>query len=358
MKNASSKFYKTAAALFCSTLIAPAAVADIPDIDSSGWSTDPNDYGMSAAEYINADSRAFFANFMGRSGVNQFFHFTNLSTADDRWVVSPNNDTIYSIAIVNARQGFTLDVPDVGDRFLSIQIITEDHMTPFYLYGDGQYTFTSEDFETDFVAVGIRTGTDATANDVRVVTEELQPQYAISGAAPEDDLPSFDAEVLERVRAALLAEYSKLPSSFGAMQKRVADVEDWEYFTYVTAGAWGLSADENAMYAIGGPENAVGGSCYTATFPEVPVDEFFSITVYGPQKYLMSDTDNIVSSNQGVVSNDDGSFDVAFGGEDCRGLAPNFAFTPEDGWNLLLRAYRPDVEEFRAYRVPDIVPAE
>ncbi|MEO1399393.1 MAG: hypothetical protein AAFU56_11095, partial [Pseudomonadota bacterium] len=70
MKNASNTFHKIASALLCSALIAPAAQADIPDIDSSGWSTDPNDYGMSAAEYINADSRAFFANFMGRSGIN------------------------------------------------------------------------------------------------------------------------------------------------------------------------------------------------------------------------------------------------------------------------------------------------
>ncbi len=347
-----------ATALLCGFLTAPAARADIPDIDSSGWSTDPRAHGMSPAEYINAESRAFFANFLGRSGINQFFHFKNLTTADDRWVVSPNNDTVYSISIVNARQGFTLDLPEVGDRFLSIQIITEDHMTPFYLYGGGSYSFSAEDFESDFVAVGIRTGTNGTAEDVRIVTEELQPQYVISGAAAEDDLPPFDQATLEKVRAALLREYSKLPGSFGAMQKRVADVEDWEYFTYVTAGAWGLSADENAMYAIGGPVSALGGACYTATFPEVPVEAFFSITVYGPQKYLMSDKDNIVSSNQGVVTNDNGSFTVAFGGENCRELAPNFAFTPKDGWNLLLRAYRPDVEAFQAYQMPTIMPTD
>ncbi len=343
-----------AAAVLCGLLTIPSAHAEIPDIDSSGWSTDPRSLGMSPAEYINAESRAFFANFLGRSGINQFFHFKSLTTADDRWVVSPNNDTIYSIAIVNARQGFTLNLPDVGDRFISIQIITEDHMTPFYLYGGGAYTFSSDDFETDFVAVGVRTGTDGSAEDVQTVTEALQPRYAIAGAAAEDDLPGADMETLARVRASLLSEYSKLPASFGAMQRRVADVEDWEYFTYVTAGAWGLSADENAMYAIGGPANAEGGSCYAATFPEVPVEAFFSITVYGPEKYLMTDTNNIVSSNQGVVTNEDGSFSVAFGGEACRDLAPNYLNTPEDGWNFLLRAYRPDVEAFKMYQMPEI----
>ena len=36
----------------------------IPDIDSSGWAVDPRRYGMTAREYIQAESRAFFANFL------------------------------------------------------------------------------------------------------------------------------------------------------------------------------------------------------------------------------------------------------------------------------------------------------
>jgi hypothetical protein len=49
---------------------------------------------------------------------------------------------------------------------------------------------------------------------------------------------------------------------------------------------------------------------------------------------------------------------VAFGSEECRSLAPNYAKTPEDGWSFLLRAYRPDVEAFRKYEIPEVVPAE
>lgn len=333
------------------------ALAEIPDINSSNWSTDPRAYGMSPREYIQAESRAFFADFMSRTSVNTFFHFSGLTKAADRWVVSPNNDTIYSIATVNARNGFTLKLPEVGERFISAQIITENHMTPYYLYGGGTYEFSADDFDTDFVAVGIRMGTDGSAEDVRHVVEVLQPQYVIEGAAPENDLTTVDMDSLKKVRAAMLTEYSKLPNSFGAMTKTTDQVEDWEYFTYVTAGAWGLSADENAMYANGGPENAEGGTCYTATFPPVPAKAFFSITLYGPEKYLMTDEDNIVSSNQGVTTNDDGSLDVAFGGEGCRDLAPNYAATPEDGWSFLLRAYRPDVEAFKAYKMPSILKA-
>lgn len=337
--------------------VSPVA-ADIPDIDSSGWATDPREFGMSPREYIQAESRAFFADFIGRSGVNSFYHFPGVASAEDRFVVSPNNDTVYSVAIVNVSEGFTLHLPEVKDRFLSIQILDENHMTPFYLYGGGTRTFTADQFDTNYVTVGIRTATTALDADLKVVLEELQPQYRISGARDVDDMLRPDLEALARVRAALLAEYGKITSTSGAMQARTDLIQDWEFFTYITAGAWGLSADENAMYAPYALDDAKGGDCYVATYPPVPVKAFFSITVYGPEKYLMSNEDNIVSSNRGVAMNDDGSFTVAFGGEKCRGLAPNYAHTPNDGWSLMLRAYRPDVEAFRAYRMPRIVPVE
>jgi len=85
---------------------------------------------------------------------------------------------------------------------------------------------------------------------------------------------------------------------------------------------------------------------------------FFSITVYGPEKYLMTNKDNIISSNRNIISNADGSFAVAFGGENCRSLAPNYAYTPKDGWSFLMRAYRPDVDAFKAYEMPDITAVE
>jgi len=337
------------------TIFAAQVFAEIPEIDSGGWSTDPTRYGMTPKEYIEAESRAFMADFIDRVGVNKFYHFPGLSTAEDKFVVSPNNDTIYSVATVNAENGFTLTLPEVGDRFLSAQVITENHMTPFYVYGGGSYSFDADQLETDYVVVGVRMGTNGTAEDVAYVTEELQPQYAIEGAKDADDLVRPDLETLKTVRAALLAEYSKLDDTFDTMRKSTGEVDDWERFTYVTAGAWGLSADENAMYKPYALPGVKGGDCYTATYPKVPVKDFFSITAYGPDKYLMSNEDNIVSSNRVIDLNNDGSFSVAFGAEGCRRLAPNYIYTPDDGWSLLLRAYRPDVEAFKSYEVPDLV---
>ncbi len=339
-------------------LTTSASSAEIPDLDTSGWAADPTEYGMTPREYIQAESRAFMANFVGRVGLNAFFHFEGLSTAEDTWVVSPNNDTIYSMAALNVRDGFTLVLPEVGERFLSVQIITEYQMTPFYLYGGGTRTFSSDDFDTDYVGLGVRIGTDGTDEDVAFVVNELQPQYAIEGADDTDDMPRPDLETMQAVRAAMMVEYDKLSDTFDTMRETTDQVDDWERFTYVTAGAWGLSADENAMYKPYGLEGAEGDACYTATYEAVPAEAFFSITVYGPEKYLMSNEDNIVSSTPNLTPNEDGSFSVAFGGEACRDLAPNYAATPEDGWSFLLRAYRPDVAAFQEYELPEIEAVE
>jgi hypothetical protein len=327
----------------------------IPDIDSSGWSTDPRAYGMSPREYIQSESRATLRTFLGRAPMGEFFHFTGLTRAADHWVVSPNNDTIYSVAVVDTSAGFTLSLPDVGSRFLSAQVITENHMTPFYLYGGGEHRFEASDFDTRFAGVGIRCGTDGRPADVARIVDAIQPRYRVEGVATGGVVPEVDLDTLATVRAALLKEWSRLPNTFGAMVKHTDEVRDWEFFTYVTAGGYGLSADENAMYVIGGPVDAQGGTCYRATFPTVPARAFFSITAYGPAKYLMTDSDNILSSLRSVVTNPDGSFDVVFGGEACRGLAPNFVATPEDGWSILLRAYQPDVDAFTAYRMPEFI---
>jgi hypothetical protein len=106
------------------------------------------------------------------------------------------------------------------------------------------------------------------------------------------------------------------------------------------------------MYSIYTPEGAVGGECWIGTFPPVPAEEFFSVTVYGPDKFLMTNENNVVSSIRGAVTEPDGSFTIVFGGKQCRGKAPNWIYTPKDGWNLLLRAYRPRVDEFKAYKMP------
>jgi len=39
---------------------------------------------------------------------------------------------------------------------------------------------------------------------------------------------------------------------------------------------------------------------------------------------------------------------------DCKIKGKNFLYTPNDNWSLLIRAYKPNVEKFKVYSVPEI----
>jgi len=58
------------------------------------------------------------------AGVNVLTHRRNLLTPADRGVVKPNNDTLYSSALLDLSDGpVRLDLPDFGTRYWSVQVI-------------------------------------------------------------------------------------------------------------------------------------------------------------------------------------------------------------------------------------------
>ncbi|MCP4385723.1 MAG: DUF1214 domain-containing protein [Hyphomicrobiales bacterium] len=339
-----------------SAVLAAEPFASIQPIQSDGWAADPQDQGMSPEEFIRAESLHFMANMVGREGINNFFHFQSLAQAEDRWVVSPNNDVIYSMAIVDASDGFTLTLPDTGDRFITAQIVSEEHMSR-QLVGGGVYQFEADSFPGSHVAIGVRIGTDATDEDVQFILENLHTKMKVEASA-SGPVPAHDEEAMLRVRDAMMEEYDKMSNTFGLMTDDVTKVKDWERFTYATAGAWGLAANEYAMYAPYALSGAKADTCYVATYVQPIVDQFWSITAYNNEKYLMANENNIVNTGNAKL-NDDGTFTVHFGSrEACAGVEgiKNFILTTEDDWTFLMRAYEPDVAAFYDYQMPEIVP--
>ncbi|NRB33560.1 MAG: hypothetical protein HRU31_02230 [Rhodobacteraceae bacterium] len=134
----------TGLGLVAAVAVAPMAVSvSVPDIDSRGWAVDPAPLGMTPRDYSQAESRAFMGDFIDWVGLQTYYQFPGLSAAEDTWVVSPDTDTNYSLATVNARNGFTLTHPDIGVRFPATHILTEKHNSPFYVYGGGTCEFSA-----------------------------------------------------------------------------------------------------------------------------------------------------------------------------------------------------------------------
>jgi hypothetical protein len=89
------------------------------------------------------------------------------------------------------------------------------------------------------------------------------------------------------------------------------------------------------------PQND-GKTGYRLTVKDVPVDGFWSISVYNAQGYFQPNQENAYTLNNLTArKSDDGSVTVQFGG--CDGKTPN-CLPIVAGWNFIVRLYRPRAE--------------
>lgn len=337
-------------------------------IDSSGWAVNPEDHGMTAQEFVHQEARFFINNFVNnfKAGWNNVHNFRQLNQVGDTWVVTPALDHLYSVGGVDTSKPFSVTVPSNGDKFQSLHIQTSNHTIPVYEVEAGTYHFTPDMFDTRFVAIGIRLATDGTEEDMARL-RVLQDQIEIVGGGDGEGFEAPDLDRMFKVRAALMEGYNNHLSV--AQDKHIewdiSDVTNWEGLTYANAGAWGLSPHDTAMYPVYAKEGVKGGECYTATYrapKSVDPRGYYSITVYGEDKFLMTNENNIVSTNQGLTTNEDGTFTVVFGGEQCGEYAEktgvNYAATPADNWGFTLRVYLPDVADVQDWEanMPEIQP--
>jgi hypothetical protein len=199
-------------------------------------------------------------------GVNRLFHFPGLTRFGDNWVVSVNNDTVYSVAVVDAREGFTVEVPEMGERFVSLHVQDFNHTFVDYSWSSGTHCYAAGEVDTDYVLAGLRIATTGTEEDEAVIRGSLQPQAAIVAASAIPFEPHLDPAATRRVREALLPQYERLTDTYGTVKYDIRAVTDWETWIYAVAGQFGLSPEDTAMYPPFAPPGTRGDVTYRASF--------------------------------------------------------------------------------------------
>ena len=112
--------------------------------------------------FIRAESDLYFRGILKDSGaIGKFLHRREPAQIANQTVIRLNRDTLYSSAVFDLDAGAaTITLPDAGKRFMSMQVISEDHYVPEVVYGKGSYTLTREKVGTRYAAVAIRTLVD------------------------------------------------------------------------------------------------------------------------------------------------------------------------------------------------------
>ena len=107
----------------------------------------------------------------------------------------------------------------------------------------------------------------------------------------------------------------------------------------VSAAAWGGNPDKDAIYLNVTPPRNDGSTVYKLNVNEVPVNGFWSVSVYDAAGYYEKNQyEAYTINNLTAKKNPDGSIAIQFGG--CDGKIPN-CLPIMKGWNYTVRLYRP-----------------
>ena len=398
----------------------------------------------------------------GRAPVNNFGHIADLADAKFRDVVTPNNDTIYSIGWLDlSEQPLVLHVPDMKGRYYVFELL-DAYSNNFENIGRRKYGTN----EANYAIVGPGwSGTlpagvkriDSPSNTVWIIgrtlvggredlpsVHALQKQYALAplsaygaraasvGAGSAETKWTTDPRTLaglaqtpeglaffemlgdvlranppEEQEAALVSQFEQIglsaergfrknelsPAALAGLLraipvaqrlidekvKRVGEtINGWllnpetgrygyDYLLRAAIAKKGLGAlvPEEALYPIadvdGDGNQLTGAHRYVLRFDKgqtPPVDAFWSITMYGSDRFLVDnpmDRYSIGDRTQGLKYEEDGSLNIYIQQEAPEGNESNWLPAPAGDFYVVLRLYEPKKAALDGtYRIPPI----
>ncbi len=300
--------------------------------------TGANAIPVNPDNFNRAESDMVFASVVKDGGLGRFVHNREVVPVDFP-IVRPSRDTLYSMAVFDLDAGaVTITLPDPGKRFMSMQVIDEDQYSPKVIYGGGTFTSTKEQIRTRYISIGVRTFVNP--ND----PEDLEQVHALQDAIVVEqrsrgrfEVPQWDPQSQRKVREALLALGETVPDTKGMFGPRY-QVDPVRHLIGTAIG-FGGNPDKDAFSLNLTPPRNDGLTIHKLTVKDVPVDGFWSISVYDARGHFVKNKFEAYTVNSVTAKKDaHGSVTVQFGG--CDGKTPN-CLDIMSGWNYTIRLYRP-----------------
>ncbi|WP_458190830.1 DUF1214 domain-containing protein [Haladaptatus sp. NG-WS-4] len=308
------------------------------------------------ANYPRANCHAAWQSIINNGGFGQFYHLRNFAPIEDQLTIQENRDTLYSAGVFDLTEPVTITKPDTGDRYQSMNVQNEDQYVKMCVTEPGTYTITQDLIETRYVGVNFRTFVDPDDPDDVKQVRQLQDDIVVKqSSAGSFEIPNWDPQSFKQINDALITVGLTL-DDFSDAFGDVGQVDPVKFFIASTAGWTGVPEPSEALILSRTPAQNDGTTPHTLTVENVPVDAFWSVTVYNNDWYLEKNKYDAYSINNVTAERaDDGSVTIHFGGDPDQ---PNFLYTPE-GWNYMVRLYQPRKPVINgSYQFPEAQPVE
>ncbi len=294
---------------------------------------------VNVLNYIRAESDMQFKAYATQAGgVGKLMHLREVYSVEKQVTIRGNRDTLYSSGVFDLTEPVTIVKPDSPDRFQSLLVISQDHYNPVIKNGGGEVTLSIDNVGTRYVMALFRTFCDPNSPEDMQKAHALQDAIQVKQASPGKlELPDWDEKSLVATRNQinqLAMSADSFPRAFG----RAGEVDPIQHLM-ASAFGWGGNPQNGAMYFNVTPEKNDGKTAYTLTMPKgVPVEAFWSVTVYNKEGFFTPNDLNAYSFNSVTgKKNADGSITIHFGGD-----PQSTNYLPiTDGWNYIIRCYLP-----------------
>ena len=150
-------------------------------------------------------SRQFVIQIKNAGGINNLYNFDGIAKVNNQPIIRLNQDTVYSMGVVDASKGATITIPDVGDRFISVTFVDSDHYVHAAKYGAGTYDLPRD---TDYIYVNVRIGSETGSAEEDAIIAKLQDKLVVKANSAIPFTPiNYDEASFEAAHKILLAEF-------------------------------------------------------------------------------------------------------------------------------------------------------